>query len=298
MAFELDEQQAPDAQPEVFRQGVEPDVSPEAPETPVEPPQEPQAPDVPEVEPSWLDGDPEPPRGYPQYPQEPLPQYPPHAPAYPPVPPPDYPPAAHRQQPMGSPDAVLNEFVKDPIGWVRSIQQETINQMSGPLTWQQQQLAENLNRMQMTYAEAGIKRADAAIRNAYKILNKNPVFKSNKQVQEHINRALKAQFNDAANAARQGNYVPIADLERIDEPALRGMVAFVSEATGVKSAGIGPLSVEGAAVETSRSAVTSEDITLTPEQEEVAKRMGPGYRDRMIQAQRDLLKHDDFEAGE
>ena len=295
MSFDLPDEVVEPVAPETFSQGVEPDVAPEVTETPVEAPQAAAEPEAPSVIPEWLDAEPEPPRGQypPQQTQELPPQYPPQQPQYPPQPPAQYQPPA---QPGA--DAALQAFVDNPEQWVRTIQQDTINQMGGQLGFQQQQLAGEINQMRQTYANAGIGQADTAIRNAYKFLNSDPVFKSNKDVQARIGAALKGSFDNAAREARTGNYGPISDVAQLDETSLRGMLAFVKATSNVQSPGVGPLQVEGATVESSRSAVADNSVVLTPLQEEVAKRMGPGYRDKMIKAEVENRKHDDFEVSE
>jgi hypothetical protein len=288
MSFDLPDVEVEPVEPEPFTQGVEPDVAPEAPEAPVEAPQEAAEPAPPAVQPEWLDREPEPPPGqYPnQYPPEPPPQLPPQQPQYPPQPPAQ----------VGA-DAALQAFVDNPEKWVRSIQQETINQMGGQLGWNQQQLAGQINQMRETYANAGIGQAKTAVRNAYSFLNEDPVFRSNKDVQERIGRALEGSLENAKRAAFMGDYGPISDVSQLDETSLRGMLAFVKATANVPSPGVGPLQVEGATVESSRSAVAPESVVLTPDQEAIATRMGPGYRDKMIKAQIENIKHGDVEMG-
>jgi hypothetical protein len=191
----------------------------------------------------------------------------------------------------------LQAFVDNPEKWVRSIQQDTINQMGGQLGWNQQQLAGQINQMRETYANAGIGQAKTAVRNAYSFLNEDPVFRSNKDVQERIGRALEGSLENAKRAAFMGDYGPISDVSQLDETSLRGMLAFVKATANVPSPGVGPLQVEGATVESSRSAVAPESVVLTPDQEAIATRMGPGYRDKMIKAQIENIKHGDVEMG-
>jgi hypothetical protein len=191
----------------------------------------------------------------------------------------------------------LQAFVDNPEKWVRSIQQDTINQMGGQLGWNQQQLAGQINQMRETYANAGIGQAKTAVRNAYSFLNEDPVFRSNKDVQERIGRALEGSLENAKRAAFMGDYGPISDVSQLDETSLRGMLAFVKATANVPSPGVGPLQVEGATVESSRSAVAPESVVLTAEQESIATRMGPGYRDRMIKAQLENIAAGDVDMG-
>jgi len=76
---------------------------------------------------------------------------------------------------------------------------------------------------------------------------------------------------------------------------LDGMLAFYGVTAGVRSPGVGPLQVEGATVESSRPSAASEEVVLTPLQEDIAARMGKGYRDRMIKAVLEERKYNDFE---
>lgn len=289
MSFDLPDEVV---EPETFTQGVEPDVAPEVTEAPAEPPQEPSEPDIPPVAPEWLDKEPEPPPGQypPQYPPEVPPQLPPQPPMYPPQPPAQYQPPA-----QAGVDAALQGFVDGPDPYIDQRIDRKMNQMGGQLGWNQQQLAGQLDQMRQTYANAGIGQADTAVRNAYKFLNEDPTFRSNKEVQARIGAALKGSFDNAAREAKAGNYGPISDVAQLDETSLRGMLAFVKATSNVPSPGVGPLQVEGATVESSRSAVTEGDVVLTDVQEAVATRMGPGYRDRMIKAEIENRKYNDLE---
>jgi hypothetical protein len=179
----------------------------------------------------------------------------------------------------------LQKFVDGPERWGRAIAQDVVNQMGGQLGYQQQQLAGQINQMRETYANAGIGQAKTAVRNAYSFLNEDPVFRTNKDVQERIGRALEGSLENAKRAAFMGDYGPISDVSQLDETSLRGMLAFVKATANVPSPGVGPLQVEGATVESSRSAVAPESVVLTPTQEAIAARMGPGYRDKMIKRQ-------------
>jgi hypothetical protein len=294
MSFDLPDEVVEPVEPEPFTQGVEPDVAPEAPETPVEAPQEAAEPAPPAVQPEWLDREPEPPPGqYPnQYPPEPPPQLPPQPPAYPPQPPAQFQPPAQ----TGA-DAALQKFVDAPDPWARAIAQDVVNQATGQLGWNQQQLAGQINQIRETYAKAGIGQAKSAVRKAYQFLNEDPVFRTNKDVQERIGRALEGSLENAKRAAFMGDYGPISDVSQLDETSLKGMLAFVKATANVPSPGVGPLQVEGATVESSRSAVAPESVVLTPVQEAVAERMGPNYRDKMIKRQIENIAAGDVEMG-
>jgi hypothetical protein len=279
--------------PEVFSQSVEPDAAPPEAEPQAEPqPTSDPVQDLPEVEPDWINAQPEQQGPHPgQYPQEPPPQLPPPQPGYQ-QPQPQY----QQPQPTGV-DQVLNEFVSNPKGFIQQIQQETLNQFAGPMGYQQQQMAQEINQMRQTYADGHVGEAKDTVVEAYKHLNKNPTFRSNKQVQDSIKGTLQEYRNQAEMAARAGNYGPIAQFNKIGPEQLNGMMAYLSATMGVQSPGVGPLQVEGATVESSRSAVDEGSVVLTPLQEDIASRMGPGKRDEMIQAEKDLLKYNDFEVN-
>jgi hypothetical protein len=278
------------APPEVFSQSVEPDAAPPEAEPQAEPQPTPDpVQDLPEVEPDWINAQPEPQGPHPgQYPQEP----PQQLPQYPPQPQPQY----QQPQPTGV-DQVLNEFVSNPKGFIQQIQQETLNQFAGQVGYQQQQIANELHEMKQTHADGHVGEAKDTVVEAYKHLNKNPTFRSNKQVQDSIKGTLQEYRNQAEMAARAGNYGPIAQFNKIGPEQLNGMMAYLSATMGVQSPGVGPLQVEGATVESSRSAVDEGSVVLTPLQEDIARKMGPGKREEMIQAQKDLIKYDDFEAN-
>lgn len=294
MSFDLPEPEVAQAPPEVFSQSVEPDAAPPEPEAQAapEPTPEPE-PELPAVEPDWIDSQPEPTGPHPgQYPPEPPQNLPAAPPMYPPQPAPQY----AQPAPTGA-DAALQAFVDNPEQWVRQIQQETLQQAAGQLGWQQQQLAGEVNQMRQTYAESNIGQAKSTIKQAYDHLNKNPTFRSNKAMQDSIKTTLQGYYDQASAAARSGNYGPISEFAQIGPAQLDGMMAYLSAVGGIQSPGVGPLQVEGATVESSRSAVDDGSVVLTPLQEDIAKKMGPGYRDRMIKAEVENRKYDDFEVN-
>ena len=286
----LDEAE-PAVQPEVFRQGVadpEPEVeAPPAPE-PAAPEPEPE-PEAPPVEPDWLSAPaPEPvqqqapqqqQRDYYQ-PQQQQPQY--------------------QQAPVKRGD--LNAFIEDPDGYIdRLVAQriDYINQQAlTPLMYQQQMLAQEFNGIRENNQRSALHQADAAIKGAYKEFNKDSAFRSNPRLQERIKGALAGLRESALAEAQRGNYGPLSNLANLGEAEARATLAAARVIEGIGSPGNGPLQVEGASVESSRSAVADNSIELTAEQQEIARRFGgqeKNYADRMRKAIADSKKYDDFE---
>jgi hypothetical protein len=64
---------------------------------------------------------------------------------------------------------------------------------------------------------------------------------------------------------------------------------------GVDSPGVGPLQVEGAVVESSRSAPKTTEVQLTEEQKEVVRRLGPSYEKKLRDGLAAANKYDDFQ---
>ena len=297
MADELDTQETPEVQetptseqvpqqalfePRNIGEALEMDAP--APEP--EPTPEPEI-EAPVVEPSWLN---EPVAEPAPMPNQPPAQYPQMPPQY------DY---GQQQQPQvqqgPASDAALNAFVEDPQGWFNSQMAQREQQIVGPLQQQQQAIAYMMSSMIDNSVKQGMSSADAAIHKAYDVFNQDSAFRSNKAMQEKVGATLQGMRARAEAEARNGNFGPLHAISNLSEADIAGTLAYVRAATGVQSPGTGPLQVEGATVESSRAPVAEQTVELTAEQEEIARRMGPGYRQKLIQAQTDLNKYDDLE---
>ena len=288
MADELVEPQetkVPD-QAEMFRQEVDPQPEP-VPVVEPEPEPAPVAePEPPPVEPDWLNAPVEPESQYPpqQY-YEPPPQYYPQQPQAP-------------SQPAGV-DAALQTFVDNPDGWLNQKMQTERQQLVGPLAQQQHQIAQLTSMLVNDRITEGTSGADESIRNAYKVFNQDPTFRSNKGMQESLKATFQGMRRRAEYEARTtGNFDPLRTLANLKEADMRATLAYMKEKAGVRSPGVGPLQVEGATVESSRSAVAEQKVELTADEEAAVRRLGPGGRARLIQAKIDQAKYDDFESRE
>lgn len=288
MADELVEPQetkVPD-QAEMFRQEVDPQPEP-VPVVEPEPEPAPVAePEPPPVEPDWLNAPVEPESQYPpqQY-YEPPPQYYPQQPQAP-------------SQPAGV-DAALQTFVDNPDGWWNQKMQTERQQLVGPLAQQQHQIAQLTSMLVNDRITEGTSGADESIRNAYKVFNQDPTFRSNKGMQESLKATFQGMRRRAEYEARTtGNFDPLRTLANLKEADMRATLAYMKEKAGVRSPGVGPLQVEGATVESSRSAVAEQKVELTADEEAAVRRLGPGGRARLIQAKIDQAKYDDFESRE
>lgn len=303
MADEL-EMQEPEAQvqekpksEEVPQEGLfEPRNIAEALEMPDPEPQKEPEPEpgseIPAVEPDWLN---EPPPG-PQMPEQPPhpPQYPPQVPNYPML------QQQHPQQPQATPrtggDAALEAFVENPTAWFEQQMAAREQQMLGPIQQQQQSIAFMMNTMLENSLKQSRQQAQAAIRKAYGEFNKDSAFRSNKDMQETVKGTLQGMMQRAEYEARvNNNWEPMQTLVNMDRGEIAGTLAYLRAKYGVGSPGTGPLQVEGATVETSRSPVAEQGVELTAEQEEIVRRMGPGYRKSLIEGLKDQRKHDDLE---
>ena len=283
----LDEAE-PAVQPEVFRQGVaDPEPVVEAPPAPD--PVAPEEPEAPPVEPDWLSApapDPVPPQAPQQqqreyYQQQQQPQY-------------------QQQAPMKKGD--LNAFIEDPDGYIdRLVAQrlDYVNQQAlMPLMYQQQQMAQEFQGIRQSNQKSALSQADIAIKGAYNEFNKDSAFRSNPRLQERIKGALAGLRENALAEAQRGNYIPLSNLANLGEKEARATLAAARSMEGIGSPGNGPLQVQGATVESSRSAVADNSIELTAEQQEIARRFGgqeKNYADRMRKAIADQRKYDDFE---
>ena len=283
---------------ESFTQSVVPDA-PSAPEPVPEPAPEPAPaePELPPVEPDWLNE--------PAIPEQPV-AAPPQAP------PPDYyygqqqPQQQHPQYPQqpqvpqyGTPDASIQTFLDNPDGWAESKIEQRLAARDEQI--RQQNLAiQNMTGMLMQdrIVEA-VSGANNAVQRAYNVFNRDSTFRSNKEMQQTLQATLKGMKQRAEyEAYASGNFEPLRTLANLSESDMEATLAYMKVKAGVQSPGTGPLQVEGATVESSRSAVSGREVELTPDEQEVARRLGPGAEARMKQAKLDLAKYDDLEFGE
>jgi len=278
------EQVVPD-QAEMFRQEVAPDPEP----APAAPEPAPEAePELPPVEPDWLN---EPAMPEPQWPQAAAPQYQYEQPRQ---------EFSQRQsqvppQPAGV-DAALQSFVDNPIGWVDNILSQREQQLVGPIAQQQQQIAGMTAVLMNNYIAEGTSHADATIRKAYNVFNRDATFRADKAMQSTIKGTLQGMKQRAEYEARTtGNFAPLRALANLDETDMVATLAYMKSKAGRQSPGIAPLQVEGAVVESSRSTVAGQSVELSPDEEAAAERLGPGGRDRLIQAKKDQAKYSDLE---
>jgi hypothetical protein len=138
--------------------------------------------------------------------------------------------------------------------------------------------------------------AKGAIRKAYDAFNKDSAFRSNPQMQERINATLQGMLRNAEQEARMnGNWEPLNALANLSESEIQGTLAYVRAVTGAGSPGTSPLQVEGATVESSRAPVAEQEVALTEEQREVARRFGPAYEAKLKKAVAEQQKYDDLE---
>jgi len=283
MGEELDPQEVEVAQQgEMFRQGAEPEP---APEPVVEAAPEPVAaePELPPVEPDWLSA--------------------PALPEAPPPPPQQYyepPPQQYPQQPQvprgTNADVALQTFVDNPDGWLEQRMAQRDQQMVGPLRQQQQAQAQMTAILMNNYVTEGMSRADAAVRKAYEVFNRDATFRSDKEMQQTLQSTLQGMRDRAREEAwGRGNLDPLRTIANLDESDMVATLAYMKAKRGKQSPGVGPLRVEGAALESSRSSVAEQSTELPPEFEEIAHRLGPGGRERLIKQIAVTRTADDFE---
>lgn len=249
-------------------------------------PQEPEPePELPEVGPDWLnEPPPQPTQQPPQFPVD----YPPQQ---------DYPTMRqYPQQPQGAPrtagDAALEAFVENPQAWFDQQMQAREQQLLGPIQQQQQSIAFMMSTMLENSLKQTKQQAKSSIERAYKEFNKDSAFRSNKDMQEAVKGTLQGMMQRAEMEARlNNNWEPMNTLINMDEGEIAGTLAYLRAKTGIRSGSAAPLQTEGAVVESSRAPSAKHEVQLTPEQEEIARRMGPGYRQRLIKSLRELDEH-------
>ena len=281
MADELEPQETTEVPEQAeFFTSVGEAMEQEPPPPPAPEPEPEPVPDVPPVEPDWLN--------------QPPPQPPPQQQWYPQ----DY-PAQYPQQPQAHPrtggDAALEAFVENPDAWLEQRLQERLAQYSMPLQQQQQSIAFMMSQMIDNSVKQGKSAAEGAVRRAYSAFNKDATFRSNKAMQEKIGATLHGMMQRAEYEARNGNFGPMNALANLSDADIAGTLAYVRAVSGVQSPGVGPLEMTGATVESSRAPVAEQSVELSPEQEEVARRLGPAYRRKLEKAVREQNKLNDLE---
>lgn len=286
MADELEPQEVEvPEQAEFFTQTIGEALEAPDPEPEPKPAPEPEPePEVPPVEPDWLNQPPPQPQQEQWHQQQGYPQ--------------DY-PQQRPQQPQAQPrtggDAALEAFVENPDAWLEQRLQERLAQYSGPLQQQQQSIAFMMQQMVDNSVKQGKGAAEGAIRKAYTAFNKDATFRSSKAMQEKIGATLQGMVQRAEYEARNGNFAPMNAIANLSDADIAGTLAYVRAVSGASSPGTGPMQIEGATVESSRAAVADKTVELTPEQEEVARRMGPAYRRKMEKAVVEQKKYNDLE---
>lgn len=271
----------PEYQPEVFSQRVEaPEPVPE-PEPPrqVERPPEPEAPPV---EPDWLSAPPVQPQPPPQQYYQEQPQY------YQQQPP-------QQRQPQRQSTGALDRFIDDPDGYIDQLLQARLAEQTTPLAYQQHMMAQQVQQIRDTFTNSALSQADSALKGAYKTLNKDSSFRTSKNIQGRIENTLRGMREQAVMQARVGNFGPLNNLATLNESHIRAALAAAKAMEGVDSPGVGPLQVEGATVESSRSAPQQHSVDLDPDQKEAVRRLGPAYETRLRKALADNAKYDDFQ---
>jgi hypothetical protein len=96
-------------------------------------------------------------------------------------------------------------------------------------------------------------------------------------------------------AKSTGNLEPLRTIANLNESDIEATLAYMQKKAGKQSPGVGPLQVEGAVVESSRSPIAEQSVELDPNTEVAIKRLGPAYRERLIKAQRVTDEAGDFE---
>ena len=197
------------------------------------------------------------------------------------------------QQQQRGPDDYLNEFVRDPNGYMSNVARQEAQNIAQQMMQQgiapvQQQMNAFFNAQVEMQAD-GAKRS---INDMYKNFSKDEAFRGNKQVKEQMDRTLSGLYHEARQQAAMGN--PRA-LMMFSQPGFADVaLAAVKAQLGVRGGAKGPASVPH--VESTRpSASGRSGQALTPDQEAAAERLGPGGRDRYLKALDELDKYGDFE---
>jgi hypothetical protein len=197
------------------------------------------------------------------------------------------------QQQQRGPDDYLNEFVRDPNGYMsnvarqeaQSIAQQMMQQGIAPV---QQQMNAFFNAQVEMQAD-GAKRS---INDMYKSFSKDEAFRGNKQVKEQMDRTLQGLYYEARQQASMGN--PRA-LMMFSQPGFADVaLAAVKAQLGVRGGSSAPASVPHVE-STTPSAAGQSSRALSPDEEAAVERLGPGGRERYLKSLDELDKFGDFE---
>ena len=279
--LEMVEEALPEPEAQPFSQRVEePAVESEPEPRQVETTPEPE-PEAPPVEPEWLQGPPIPQEQYQQQQYGYQPQYQQQYEQ----------PQQRRQQQGGS----LDRFLEDPDGFIDQILSSRLAEVGAPMQQQMMMTQHQLQAIRDTFTNNALQQADQAIRGAYKHLNSDSAFRSNKRVQQRIESTLKGMREQALSQARMGNFGPLSQLAGLGETHIKAALAAARVVEGVASAGAGPLNIEGATVESSRAPASTAEVQLTEDQKEIARRLGPKYESKLRKGIADAKKYNDFE---
>lgn len=226
------------------------------------------APDLPEVEPTWLDEPDEPER--PAYNQA------------------DYPQSYHTQpqEPQKPPSKnVLESFVNDPEGTLDKLVTERMMQHLGPMAYQLQNTQLMSQQFIRAQAQSSIQQARKAIENGYKeVLNKDEAFRGHKGVRTRVESAMKGMYQQAAQAAMQGDPRRLSELS--SPVFLKAALYIAKELEGYKPRAAGEYAPAGASVESTRPRKGSTSApALDPTTEAaIASRLGPEAVERYRRA--------------
>jgi uncharacterized protein (DUF4415 family) len=189
----------------------------------------------------------------------------------------------------------LDRFIDDPDGYIDQLLQARLAEQTSPLAYQQYMMAQQVQQIRDTFTASASSQADKALKESYKYLNKDRAFRTNKNIQQRIESTLRDMREQAVMQARNGNFGPLNNLASLNESHIRAALAAAKAMEGIDSPGVGPLQVEGAAVESSRSAPQQHSVELDADQKEAVRRLGPSYETRLRKALAEADKYDDFQ---
>jgi hypothetical protein len=88
------------------------------------------------------------------------------------------------------------------------------------------------------YVTEGVTQADASIRKAYEVFNRDATFRANKDMQNTIQGTLQGMKQRAEHEARTtGNFAPLRALANLDESDMEATLAYMQKKAGKQSPG-------------------------------------------------------------
>lgn len=209
-----------------------------------------------------------------------------------------YPPQPPQQQGFQVPEHKIEQFVKDPDAYIEQVARDRLDQMIGPYAYHINEVSQQANKYLNAARRAAVTDAYQNVEKGYEeIFTRDEVFRSDENFRNVVDGAMQSAMSKAVQAAMAGQ--PEA-LYQFRDPryysafinGIKGYLGIRMPAQGSQKAVKQPEAVVAGQKTQAQSAETFE---LPPDLEEVARVMGPAYRKRLIEGEKERRKRGDLE---